>query len=160
MGYTKPTSLLTFIENKGNCTSSLHNLLQHLTVPETEKVLPKGCIRSVLLHTPYLKFSLHWTRRTNYFLSLFNILSYLKIIIVSPLSLLFILSNSVSFNVSWQTVPCSEPCCSTLDLLQTHLKCLRPDILIQLVLANAKQGGKTNPCFAVSTPVCKSRYEI
>lgn len=152
-GSAKPTSLLTFIENKGDCTFSLHNLLQHLTVPETEKFLPKGCIRAVQLQTHYLKFSLHWTRRTNYFLFLFNVLSYLKMITISPLSLLFILSNSVSFSVSWQAIPCSEPCCSPPNLLQIHLKCLRPGILIQLVLANAEQGGKTNPGFAVCTPV-------
>lgn len=160
VGSTKPTSLLTFIENKGDCTSSLHNLLQHLTVPEIEKFLPRGCIRSVLLQTHYQKFSLHWTRRTNYFLFLFNILSYLKIIIASPFSRLFILSNSVSFSVSWQAVPRIEPCCSPLNLLQILLKCLRPDVLSQLVLASAEQGGKASPCFAVCNPVCRSQYEI
>ena len=127
-------------ENKGDCTSTLHNLLQHLTVPEMiEKFVLKGCIRSVQLQIYYLKFLLWWTRRTNFFLFLFNILSYLKII-VSPLSLLVVLSNSASFSVSWQAVTCSEPCCSPLNLLQIHLKCLRSDTLIQLFLGNAEQG--------------------
>lgn len=109
-GYSKFTSLLAFIENKGNSTSSLHNTLQYLIFLAAGKCLPMGCIRSVLLQPHYSKLSLHWRKRTNYFLSLFNSFSYLKIIIVSPLSLLFILSKTVSFSVSWQVVSCSGPC--------------------------------------------------
>lgn len=109
-GYSKFTSLLTFIENKGDSTSSLHNTLQYLILPAAEKCLPMGCIRSVLLQTHYSKLSLRWRKRTNYFLLLFNSFSYFKIIILSHLVLLFILSKTVSFSVSWQVVSCSGPC--------------------------------------------------
>lgn len=151
---------MTFVENKDNCTSSLQDLLQLLTARKIEKFLPRGCIRSLLLQTHYLKFSLHWTRRTNNFLFLFNNLSYLEIIITSPIIHLFIQSNSVPFSVPWEAAPCCETCCSPLNLLQIHLECLKTAILIQLALVNAEQGGKTNPCFAGCTPVCKPQYEI
>lgn len=69
------------------------------------------------------------------------------------------LSNSVSSSVPWQAIPCSEPCCSPLNLPQIHLKYLRPAILIQLPLDRASYGGKTNSCFAASTPAFKSQHE-